>query len=278
MALYFLYLCPVLKIIPTIIMRKLLTIIILFVLITPVFPQSGIVHEVGVIAGRIEFRSDYGQRDNTENNINNMGFGISIVDYLNFSFNDNSNNYFKEHFKFRNELSYSKTNLKHYGVYVEGTSLGAKQLEAMRGSTQLISLGTQLEFFFRNIHDTENTYASFAPYLGLGIQMSYYTATATSKLGELGNVKTTYPKYLVPSDGRPHGYSNESKAVFSASFNAGTRYKLTTMSDLVLDLRLQYFNSDWVDGLNPNPKIYTENQSNDWLTFIGLGYIHYLEF
>ena len=49
------------------------------------------------------------------------------------------------------------------------------------------------------------------------------------------------------------------------------------MSDLVLDMRAQYFNSDWVDGLNPNKDLFKENKNNDWLTFVGLGYIFYLD-
>jgi hypothetical protein len=28
----------------------------------------------------------------------------------------------------------------------------------------------------------------------------------------------------------------------------------------MIDLRFQYFFSNWVDGLNPNPKIYKENK------------------
>jgi hypothetical protein len=257
--------------------HKLLACIFLFGCVVPAFPQAGIVHEIGVIAGRIEFRSDYGQRGDIKNNLSNMGFGIAIVDYMNFSYNDNTNRFFNEHFKVRSEFSYSKTNLKHYGDYVNGTSVGSKQLQAMRGSTQIISLGTQIEYYFRNIHDTENTMSSWAPYISLGFQVGYYTATATSTLGKLGNITTTFPKYLVPSDGRPHGYSNESKAVTSQVLNLGTRYKLNEMSDLVLDMRVQYFNSDWVDGLNPNKKIYKENKGNDWLTFVGVGYIYYLD-
>jgi hypothetical protein len=256
---------------------KVITLLLLMSLSYNSFSQSGIVHEVGVIAGRIEFRSDYGQRGDSKTNLNNMGFGIAIVDYLNFSYNDNSNVYFKEHFKVRSEFSYSKTNLKHYGEWIKKSNLGAKQLEAMRGSTQLFSLGSQLEFYPLHIHDYENTIGSFAPYISLGAQISYYTATATSTLGELGNITTTFPKYLVPSDGRPHGYSNESKAVLSETLNIGTRYKLNRMSDLVLDLRAQYFNSDWVDGLNPNKDLFKENKQNDWLTFVGLGYIYYLD-
>lgn len=241
------------------------------------FSQFGITHEIGVVAGRVEFRSDYGQRHDTKTNLNNMGFGISFVDYLNFSYTDFVNDYFAEHFKVRNEFSYSKANLQHYGVWVEKNTIPLKQLQAMRGTTQLINLGFQLEYSFLHIHDFEKTIGSFNPYISLGPQVSYYTATATSELGELGNITTTYPKYLVPSDGRPHGYSNESKAVFSVALNLGTRYKLTSMSDLMFDIRAQYFGSDWVDGLNPNEDLFPENKSNDWLTFVGLGYIYYFE-
>lgn len=257
-----------------------LKIIVLFLLIAlPIssFSQAGITHSVGIIASAIQFRSDYGQRDNTETNLNNMGFGIAVVDYLNFSYTDYVNNYFKEHFKIKNELSYSRTDLQNYGEWVEKNTLPSQQLKAMRGSTQLVSLGVQLEYNFIHIHDFESTIGSFNPYIAIGPQITYYTATATSELGRLGNPLTTHPKYLVPSDGRPHGYSNESKAVFSVALNIGTHYKLTSMSDLVFDVRAQYFGSDWVDGLNPNKNLYTENKSNDWLTSIGVGYIFYLE-
>jgi hypothetical protein len=257
--------------------HKLLAIIILLGCAIPAFSQGGIVHEIGVIAGPVQFRSDYGQRDDVQTNLNNTGFGLGIIDYLNFSYNDNRNIYFKEHFKVRNELSYSKTDLQNYGQWVEKNTLPSKQLAAMRGSTQLINLGTQLEFYPVHIHDFENTMGSFAPYIGLGVQMSYYTAAVTSKMGQLGNVATTYPKYLVPSDGHAHGYANESKAVFSEVINIGTRYKLNQMSDLIIDLRYQHFESDWVDGLNPNNDIYTENKSNDALLWISVGYIFYLE-
>jgi len=256
---------------------KIITLIMLFVLSNNVFSQSGIVHEIGVIAGPVELRSDYGQRDHTKTNLNNMGFGIGIIDYLNFSYNDNQNLYFKEHFKVRSELSYSKTSLQHYGEWIEKNTLGSQQLAAMRGSSQLLNLGVQLEYYFVHIHDFENTIGSFAPYISLGGQASYYNATATSTMGQLGNPGTTFPKYLVPSDNHPHGYSTESKAVLSVVTDIGARYKLTTMSDLVIDLRFQYFNSDWVDGLNPDKETYKENKSNDSLLWLSVGYIYYLE-
>lgn len=273
----FLYLCRVLKIQPTMIKLKIIVLLLLMSWTHKTFSQAGIAHEIGIIGGPIQFRSDYGQRNNERTNLKNSGFAIGIIDYLNFSYNDNRNVYFKEHFKVRNELSYSKTDLQHYGEWVEKNTLPSKQLAAMRGSTQLINLGTQLEFYPLHIHDFENTIGSFAPYISVGVQISYYTATATSTMGELGNVGTTHPKYLVPSDGHPHGYSNESKAVFSEVIDIGTRYKLTHMSDLIIDLRLQRFESDWVDGLNPNAELFKENKQTDALAWLSIGYIIYLE-
>ena len=76
--------------------HKILVLILLIGLPYASFSQFGVTHSVGVIAGRIEFRSDYGQRGDTKTNLNNMGFGISVVDYMNFSYKDNVNDYFKE--------------------------------------------------------------------------------------------------------------------------------------------------------------------------------------
>ena len=46
----------------------------------------------------------------------------------------------------------------------------------------------------------------------------------------------------------------------------GTRYKLTVLSDLMVDLRWQYFFNDWVDGLDHNWRDY--DRSNDWLLWL----------
>lgn len=47
--------------------------------------QFGFSHEIGVIAGPVQFRSDFGQRFNEENNFGNTGYGIGIIHYINFS-------------------------------------------------------------------------------------------------------------------------------------------------------------------------------------------------
>ena len=243
---------------------------------------GGFSHEVGIIAGPIAFLSDYGERYDLSTNAGNTGIGIGIIHYLNFSYKADCNcytqdTYFNDHFKLRSELSYNKTELHHFGPESEKNTLGGIQLRSMHGSTAVTNLGVQLEFFPLSIRDFSVTVGSLAPFVSLGGQLSYYNAKASSTLGPLGTSLTTFPKYLTPSEGRLHGYSTERGAVWSVVSSIGTRYKLTPLSDLMIDLRAQYFFSNWVDGLNPNPDIYKENKANDWLVWFNVGYIYYLQ-
>ena len=275
----FTYICNDSKIEMKILNYKIGTLFILFGLSSKINAQIGIAHEIGVVFGPVMFKSDYGARNDFGTNINNNGFGIGLVHYLNFSYNSNNSTFFSEHFKVRSEVSFSKSDFKHYGKYVEKNSnyIGVQQLKAMSGSSGIFNIGTQLEYSPIKIHDFENTIGSFGPYASIGVQLSSYTAKANSAMGQLGTPSATFPKYLDPSDGHPFGFSNESKTVFSIVSSIGTRYKLSPLQDLIIDFRFQYFNSDWVDGLNPNPEIHKENKANDWLIWVNLGYIYYLQ-
>jgi hypothetical protein len=44
-----------------------------------------------------------------------------------------------------------------------------------------------------------------------------------------------------------------------------------------VDLRFQYYFSNWVDGLNPNPVTVPENRANDCLVWLNVGYIYYIQ-
>ena len=243
--------------------------------------QLNLAHEIGVIFGPVTFQSDYGQRNNFDTNIGNNGFGIGIVHFLNLSSHANRDYYFNEHFKLRSELSFNKINLKHFGEWVEREpdATDTQQLRAMSGKTTLLNLGTQVEFFpFIKIHDFENTIGSFNPYISLGVMASYYNTEATSSLGTLGDPTVTYPKYLTPSDGHQYGFSTENGITVSGTIGAGVHYKLNEMNDLMFEVRYQGFASDWIDGLNPNRNIYTENKSYDSQVWFNFGYVYYLEF
>ncbi|MGO4820170.1 MULTISPECIES: THC0290_0291 family protein [unclassified Flavobacterium] len=261
-----------------------LILLFLFGLSNTTNAQFGFSHEVGIIAGPVAFQSDYGERYDLSTNAGNTGVGIGIIHYINFSYKADCNcytadTYFNDHFKLRSELSYNKTNLEHLGEWVapERTGLGADQLRAMKGSTAVTNIGMQLEYFPLSIRRFTATTGSLGPFISLGGQFSYYNPKAYSTLGPLGTPLTTFPKYLTPSDGRPYGFSNEGGTVWSVVSSVGTRYKLSPLRDLMVDLRFQYFFSNWVDGLNPNPDIYKENKANDWLVWFNVGYIYYLQ-
>jgi hypothetical protein len=244
--------------------------------------QFGFSHEVGVIAGPVAFQSDYGERYNLDTNAGNTGMGIGIIHYINFSYKAECNcytpeTYFNDHFKLRSELSYNKTNLEHFGEWVNKPSEAATELRAMKGSTAVTNIGMQLEYFPLSIRDFTASIGSLGPFVSLGAQFSYYNATSFSTLGPLETSLTYWPKYTGSSDGRLHGYSAETGTVWSVVSSVGTRYKLTPLRDLMVDLRFQYYFSNWVDGLNPNPDIAPENRANDWLVWFNIGYIYYLQ-
>nr|WP_315200510.1 glutamate dehydrogenase [uncultured Flavobacterium sp.] len=240
--------------------------------------QSSVAHEVGGFFGSTVMKSDYGQRNDDSSTYRNSGFGIGLTHYMNFSYKSMSDAYFNEHFKVRSELSFSQTKLNHFGKWINSNSIGKQQLRAMEGKSSILNLGAQLEYFpLSEIHEFEYNIGGISPYISLGVQYNFYSAKSSSTMGELGTSKTTFPKYLVPSDGQPYGFTTENSSTWSIVSGIGARYKLTALSDLMIEFRLQYFGSDWVDGLNPNKEIYTENKYNDWQVWMTFGYIFYLD-
>ncbi|MEO4007103.1 MULTISPECIES: glutamate dehydrogenase [unclassified Flavobacterium] len=260
--------------------RKILLLLLTIVLgsSTSVKAQFGFSHEIGVIAGPVAFQSDYGERDNLSTDAGNTGYGIGIVHYLNFSYRSDCScytpeTYFNDHFKLRTELSYNKTKLKHFGKWVEDSrqSVMANQLRGMRGSTAVTDLGMQLEYYPFSIRDFSVTPGAWAPFVSLGAHFNYFTTEAYSTLGpNLGtNPNVTPEKYI-------GAVRNDSGTTWSVVSSVGTRYKLTELSDLMIDLRMQYYFSNWVDGMSPDPTRYPENKHNDWLVWLNVGYIYYL--
>lgn len=242
--------------------------------------NAQLAYEIGLIAGPVAFQSDYGQRHDASTNVGNTGFGIGAVHWINFSSAANGNEYFNEHFKIRSEISFSHTNFQHFGKWIEGKPSDLKEkLKAMSGKTSLFNIGAQLNYSpFMTIHEFEKHVGSFYPYLSIGGMASYYNTKASSSLGPLGTTATTHDKYLVPSEGNKFGFSSENGITFSLLLGVGVQYKVDEMNDLLFEVRYQGFNSDWIDGLNPNRDIYKENKSNDSQVWFNFGYSHYLEF
>jgi hypothetical protein len=247
-----------------------------------VFSQLGFSHEVGIITGPIAFYSDFGQRYDFETNTGNVGFGVGLIHYLNFSYRADCNcytrnRYFNDHFKIRSEIDYHKTNFEHLGQWVDPdrTSLTADQLRAMKGSSTVFDIGAQLEFFPLSIRDFAAGAYRIAPFGSFGVHWVSFDPEVYSELGPLNSVLTTPPKYF-------NAFQQEGDSTWSIVMSTGIRYKLSPLSDLMLDARWQYYFSNWVDGLNPsfenNGVIEVpENKANDWIFWLNFGYIYYLD-
>lgn len=254
-------------------MTKKIKHFVYLLILTPLFSnaQAGFSHEIGAFVGGVAFQSDFGVRHDFGTNAGNTGFGIGIVHYLNFAYSAECNcytpdAYFNDHFKLRTELSYNSTKLEHFGEFVEKNSLPAQQLRGMKGEAKVTDFGMQLEFYPLSIRDFTATEGAFAPFIGLGAHFSMFKNNTT-----VDPILGPYPGY------QPYEYSSEAGTTWSIVTSLGSRYKLNEMSDLFVELRWQYYASDWVDGLKKDPSVHPENKANDWNMWFHFGYIYYLD-
>ncbi len=261
-------------------MTKKIKHFVFLLLLTPLFSnaQFGFSHEIGAFVGGVAFQSDFGVRHDMKTNAGNTGFGIGLVHYMNFAYRAECNcytpeTYFNDHFKLRSELSYNSTKLEHFGEWAEKNSIWGNQLKAMKGEAKVTDIGMQLEYFPLSIREFTATDGAWAPFIALGAHYSFFQNNTYSELGPLGTELTTYPDYL----DHPNEYSSEGGSTFSVVSSVGSRYKLTELSDLFIELRWQYYFSDWVDGLRKDPDFHPENKANDWNLWLHVGYIYYLD-
>ena len=258
--------------------------LIITLLITQVsFAQLGFSHEIGIITGPVAFKSDYGLRSEFETNAGNTGFGIGLVHYLNFAYQADCNcyttdNYFNDHFKLRTEISYNKTKLEHFGEFVDPsrTGEGAQQLRGQKGEANNFDIGMQIEYFPLSIRSFQAFSYKLAPFVSLGAHYVSYnpkiSSTYTAPVGGYTYYTPWYTEIPDPANANPIDVSPGN--TWSIVSSIGARYKLTTSSDLMIDLRGQYYFSDWVDGVNHKLEY---NKYNDWLIWLNFGYIYYLD-
>ena len=264
----------------------------LFFLCQANYAQLGFSHEIGVIAGPVEFRSDFGSRNDIKTNFGNSGFGIGVVHYINFAYRADCNcyttdTYFNDHFKIRNEISWNKTNLEHIGEWVQPdkVSVQADQLRAHKGVAENFDIGTQLEYFPLSIRDFQGFAYRIAPFVSLGVHYTSFNPQASTTFdnpnpdafGDVFDRTNIYSYWFdnFPVGGDDYPINVNGGSTWSVVSSVGFRYKLTKLSDLMLDLRWQYFFNDWVDGLDHNWRGY--DKSNDWLLWLNVGYIYYLD-
>jgi len=166
--------------------------------------------------------------------------------------------------------------LDHFGKWAEDYTgnLGAK-LRAHHGKTYLVNLGAQLEFHWVDIVDFGSRRIpdlQWSPYISGGAFVDFYNPSIYSDLGNWRDEDILYPKW------DPTKFPDAARITpgitMSATLGIGTRKKFGFYSDLLIESRWQYFFSNYVDGLNARQA--PENKYNDWLLWIHVGYIYYL--
>lgn len=275
--------------------KLLFTVFLLIVFGKTAYSQLGFSHEIGIIAGPVEFRSDFGSRFDEATNLGNSGIGIGIVHYINFAYRADCNcystdTYFNDHFKLRNEISWNYTVLDHHGEWIKPkyTSPNADKLRAHHGVAENFDIGTQIEYFPRSIRSFQAFSYLLAPYVSLGIHYtsSHPQASTTYGDGNVFNGSNIYsywyenPSLLpplpagIPESEREYPINTNPISDWSLVTSVGVRYKIGVLSDLLLDLRWQLYFNDWVDGFNHKLNY---NKFNDWLIWLNVGYIYYLD-
>lgn len=236
--------------------------------------QVGISHEIGVLVGPTSFFTDYGERWNVKNNLENAGLGIGLVHYMNFAYRQECNcyatqNFFSDHFKIRSELDYLFSDLEHYGPVAKQDSEGGRLLRGMHGRSQVLEIGAALEYYPLSIRDYTSFGFRFAPFISAGFHFVYYKPSAYSDFGPLDNPKNLFRTF------RDGGVDMEGGSTWSIQGSMGTRYRLSIVSDIVVEARWNYYNTDWIDGLNIDAP---QNKFNDFLFWFNVGYIYYLNY
>ncbi|MCT4629739.1 glutamate dehydrogenase [Winogradskyella sp.] len=263
-------------------LKKLIYGFLLFFSTQTTYAQLGFSHEIGAFVGAVAFQSDFGVRHNFDTNSGNTGIALGVVHYLNFAYRSDCNcyttdTYFNDHFKLRSEISWNKTSLEHFGEWVDDdrTSENADKLRAHTGEAQNLDIGMQLEYFPRSIRAFSAGAYSFAPFAAAGVHYVSFNPSVETSYGD-GNILNNnnfYNGWDQVSDGDPF-VSDESGSTWSVVASVGTRYKLTLLSDLFVELRWQYYFDDFIDGLNHKMP---SNKAKDWNLWLNFGYIYYID-
>lgn len=235
--------------------------------------QFGMSHEIGVFGGPANFLTDYGERWNVENNIRNAGLGIGLLHFMNFAYSNRCDCYafdsfFKSHFRIRNELNFLRSDLEHFGPVANGSGEGARLLQAMHGKSEVLEVGTLLEFHPLRIRDFTNFGYWFSPYIAGGAHFVTYKPDAYSDLGSLDDKNNVFPAFR-------NGINLERGTTYSIVGALGARYRLGWHHDLMFEGRFHYYGNDWIDGLNIDQP---QNKYHDVVFWVGVGYVYYINF
>ncbi|WP_031426994.1 THC0290_0291 family protein [Flavimarina sp. Hel_I_48] len=264
--------------------------ILFFLFFVGVFSRSdgqfifGFSNEIGVGAGPLLFQSDFGLRNNINTNINNVGLGVALMHYMNFAYRSDCNCYsrdvyFNDHFKIRNEIDYHYTKLSHEGPESKKDSDKGRDLRDHKGTSSVIEIGSQVEYFPLSVRDFQAGAFLIAPYISLGVHYVSYQP-GYSSIQDIPGIppEDAYFDRFLEGTGKLGGIDDSAGHTTAITGSVGFRFKIGILSDLNFELRHHRYFSNWVDGLNPDVAAYPPNKYDDSIVWLQVGYIYYLNF
>ncbi|CDF81068.1 conserved hypothetical protein containing N-terminal outer membrane beta-barrel domain [Formosa agariphila KMM 3901] len=245
-------------------LKPLSLFLLIFSFYNSVYSQSLTGYELGILAGPVQMRSDFGLKGDKDTNLGNIGLGVGVMLDINPMDWGSRRNYAYDHFKLRFDLSYNKTNLKHYGKFVDPSqnSDNANKLRNQRGEAKNFSGGIALEYYPLSLRSFFYNFFDFSPYILLGAQYTF---------AQPGTNITDPDQLYGPWD--KNSVSSESFYTGAINTGVGVRFKISAYSDLLFEAKYHFYNSDWVDGLNHQ---LSYNKNNDALIWVNFGYVYYL--
>lgn len=234
-----------------------------------IFSNTG--QELGMVAGPLLFFSDYGSGNSFESEYGNVGMGVGLIYYINFSLIGSFQRHhrFNDHFRIRSELIYHWSTLKHHGELAAKNNSEGLKLSAMIGNTRVFEIGPHLEYHFHNIRDYTAYAFPLNPFVGIGGNFVIYSPLTYSTLGPL---KDNLFYRWKPQD---IFIQRKTKINWAFVFTAGTRYRVAKSGDLVMNAQWRYYPTDWLDGFNHDTP---QNKNKDTIFWLNFGYIYYLNF
>ncbi|MEN8136875.1 MAG: hypothetical protein ABFR62_00395 [Bacteroidota bacterium] len=229
--------------------RNLFFVFILSIFANHSYAQFSTYHEIGGTIGPTLFNGDWGKEANYQYYLNVSGVEANIFHNMQF---------IRTRLAIRNNLGYSYIKSAHKNWdEVEGVE---DAFDAMTGTTQMITLGSQGEVSFRDfgIYYPRSTWT---PYVSAGFNVHYYMPTVESDMA--------FPAYYNPRDGH-EGIINDSGFAFALKGSVGARFKLTRFVYVFGEFTVQRSFSDKIDGLE------TASGYTDYVNSFNIGIMYNL--
>ncbi|WP_143155216.1 hypothetical protein [Wenyingzhuangia marina] len=256
-------------------------------------------HEFGAEGGISNFQSDFVAKGPADGKATINGFSLSGTHYLHILPRRYGASKIYRHTILKTSLGINATTFDNtsYGTGTKPLSDPPKYtyqstpskilLARLNSKTTIISLDNELQFYFKDIIRFLHKYNRYRnkskvnPYVSVGLGIHYFNATPSYDQEAIDN-QAGWNQTPGASNGTGDpGYPDNYKASYIAKTNTvtvsgnlafGARYKASPYYDLVAQINVKYYLSDWMDGVNPE---LSSNMANDFNSVISVGFIYH---